>query len=349
MAIVLLAMLGAKPQYRPLNGFAFIILFVFAAIRYDFGNDYMGYYEHFQVIKLTGESHFEKEWLYTALNELSPNFFFMVALMSLAFVIVLWRLVNKQVFPELVWAALAILLFNPYLFLMDLSAMRQTMALVMFIIAVGFANKQRIIFYCLLICAAMLFHSSAIILLPFYFWANDKKVSRVGSCVIAGVILLLLFSPTVIMDIIEQALTLFDSKNYEHYFSQGMQNSVRATLLTSISLIYILINLPELEGNALRNAKLWCIGISFNVLAYRISMLTRMEMYFTIFSIVAFPMMIKNSWKVAQRHSKLYNFINQWALPALIILVYALRYYSFFTNPMWEDFYQYQTIIGLSM
>ena len=97
----------------------------------------------------------------------------------------------------------------------------------------------------------------------------------------------------------------------------------------------------------MRNAKLWGIGVAFNVLAYRLSMLTRIEMYFTIYSIAAFPMMIKNSWDVTQKHSKLYNLINQWALPTLIILVYALRYYSFFTNSMWEPFFDYQTILGI--
>ena len=42
-------------------------------------------------------------------------------------------------------------------------------------------------------------------------------------------------------------------------------------------------------------------------------------------------------------------FSRVFVLSALIIIVYALRYYSFFTNPMWEAFYNYKTIFGLIM
>ncbi len=345
--IVLMALLGAKPQYRPFVGLSFVVLFLFAALRYDFGNDYMTYYEQFQAYKLTGESSFDKETLYIFLNRVFPDFFLMIAFMSLLFVYSIWRLVKDHMQAEYIWTSLAILLINPYIFLMDLSAIRQTMALILFMCSVNYAQKKKIIPYSICIIMAAMFHKTAIVLLPVYFWANDQQVSRKRCIAICFSILFLLLSPDVLMSLLEKAVSYFDSANYKYHLAQEMTNSLRSVLLTGITLIYIIIKLPYLKGKTLVYTKLWGVGIAFNVLAYRLAMLTRLEMYFSIFSIVAFPLMVMDSWRTITQHSRLYNFLCQWVFPGIIIVVYLLRYYSFFTNPMWEPFFEYKTILGL--
>ena len=345
--IVLVALLGAKPQYRPFVGFSFIVLFLFAALRYDFGNDYEAYYELFQAYKLTGKSSFDKEVLFLALYEIFPDFFSLIAFMSLIFVFTLWKLIKNHMQAEYIWTSIAILLINPYLFLMDLSAMRQTMALVFFIQAVYFSRRKTPILYCLCIIVATLFHRSAILLLPFYFWANERYVSKLYSTLVTMGILFFLFSPDLIMNFFEKVIENFESPNYQHYLSQGIGNSFRSIVLTSISLGYVLIKMPYLNGEPLFFSKLWTVGLALNVMAYRLSMLTRVEMYFSIFSIVALPLLVIDSWRTTSKHSALYNFACQWVLPGLIILVYVLRYYSFFTTPLWEPFYEYKTILGI--
>jgi hypothetical protein len=34
-------------------------------------------------------------------------------------------------------------------------------------------------------------------------------------------------------------------------------------------------------------------------------------------------------------------------MPVVLVLIYILRYYSFFTNEMWEPFFHYDTIFSL--
>ena len=65
------------------------------------------------------------------------------------------------------------------------------------------------------------------------------------------------------------------------------------------------------------------------------------QLYFDLFCIVAFPRMLAQPHKGSTLSQALLN----WLLPGLIVLILLLRYYSFFTNPMWTSFFTYQTIL----
>lgn len=317
-------------------------LFLFAALRYGFGNDYFSYYRCFLEIRQMGENPFGSEILFTALNCMLPHFYCLIALSSLAFVACVCGLIRKGVPDEWMWLSFALLLINPYLFLMNLSAVRQSLALVCFVCAVPFAYRQKPLPYCLLVLAACGFHNSAVVLLPVYFAANPAPVSRRMTVMIACVTAGLLVLGHELYQALSSALALLQMTQYQHVLSDGMHNSLRATLLSSVTFFYLLWNLPRLRGKTLAYAKLWTIGSMLSVLAFRMSMLTRIEMYFDLFSIVALPRMLIRP----RRDAALPGLINNDLFPAVMLLILLLRYYSFFTNPMWESFFTYQTILG---
>lgn len=317
-------------------------LFVFAAFRYGYGNDYFSYYRCFLEIRLIDKNPFPGEFLYTLLNQIMPHYFCLIAAVSLIFVSALYRLIQKNIPPEWVWFSFAILLINPYLFLMHLSALRQSLALVCFLCAVPFAYKQKPLPYCLWIAAACGFHNSAAILFPVYFIAAPRQVSRKATLYLAGITILLLLLEQVLYHFLSSALSIMNLMRYQHVLSRGLHNSLRATLLSSAAYLYLLWILPRLHGKTLLYAKLWLIGCLFSVLAFRLSMLTRLEMYFDIFSIVALPRILARPRKDASPAAAISNY----AFPALIITILLLRYYSFFTNPSWESFFTYRTIFS---
>ena len=317
-------------------------LFLFAALRYGFGNDYFSYYRCFLEIRQMGENPFGSEILFTALNYLLPHFYVLIALTSLAFVACVCVLIRRGVPDEWMWLSFALLLINPYLFLMNLSAVRQSLALVCFVCAVPFAYRRKPLPYFLLILAACGFHNSAVVLLPVYFAANPAPVSRRMTVMIALVTAGLLVLGHYLYQMLSSTLSLLQMGQYQHVLSDGMHNSLRATLLSSITFLYLLWNLPRLRGKTLVYAKLWTIGSMLSVLAFRMSMLTRIEMYFDFFSIVALPRMLTRP----RRDEALPGLINNYLFPAIMILILLLRYYSFFTNPMWESFFTYQTILS---
>ncbi|MDY2957678.1 EpsG family protein [Floccifex sp.] len=345
LSAVLLAFLLRKSD-KIVQLIPFIILFLFSVFRYQYGNDYLSYNQAYLKINSGYESFFSKEILFTTLNKISPNFRFFLILTSLIFVGVLTYFLMKNLDDDKRWMGILILVINPYLFLINLSAIRQGLAIAVFVIAAYFLWKRKIIWYALCIIIASLFHKSAIILLPIYFIVNDKKNSVLPMVMIIMLIVSLLWSG--FDELLIKITSLFDDTNYNYYVSQGMSNSIRATLLSSLYLIYTFMNLKKLEGKELAFGKLYLIGCIFSVLAFRLSMFTRIQMYFDIFSIVALPAIfskVQAEGNVVLDASRpvatLWNIVNKYAMPILLALVYFLRFYSFMSNPLWSSFTTY--------
>lgn len=325
--------------------FSFGILLVFSILRYDFGNDYMHYYRNYTLIH-SGNSSYMNEPLFDLLVRICPNFYFFIAATSVFTIITVYYLIKHYV-DERYWG-LSVLIYclNPYLFLMSLSAIRQTLALSFFIIAIHFSLKHKLIPYLVFVALAAMCHISAIILIPFYLIANGQKISRVQIISVIVFLLIIVFSENLFDTLLQYGLDFFDIPNYEYYTTLG-GNTIRATLLSAIYLIYIAINIPRLSGTTLAFSKLSIIGYTFSILAFRISMLTRLQMYFDIFSIISIPMIMHQNNTSFYGSSKTFFIVNKYVLPILIFTIYILRYYSFFTNPLWEPFREYHTILSV--
>lgn len=349
-SVVLIALIGRRKS-KYFFVIACTVLYLVAALRYMYGNDYLNSFTKYLEIR-GGDWTAYDELLFVFLNYISPSFYFLVAVTSAVFIWCIYRLITRSLPLEYAWMGLLIFVINPYLFLMNLSAIRQCLAIVCFIAAVHFAIKRRLCPYLLMLAIGVFFHKSAIILLPAWFLTGVKSVQKRLVCTIVLVLLLVMF----VLDvdaIVLAVVRLFDDVNYVYYASGGRGNSVRATLLTAISFIYVLGNLPRLKGEYLVYSKLYLVGLIFGIVAYHVSMLTRIQMYFDIFSVVALPAIFQNNLQTgpARIHPDnvlvtLWNIANHYVLPILIFAVYILRYYSFFTNPMWQSFFTYQTIFS---
>ena len=146
----------------------------------------------------------------------------------------------------------------------------------------------------------------------------------------------------------------FGDSQYLHHASGGGRNSLRATLLTAVYFVFVLMNLPKLKGRMLVFAKAYLVGTMLGVLAFRLSLTTRIQMYFDIFAVVAIPAILAELWKegmvrVDLKHpvTSFLACMNHYALPTLVFAIFFLRYYSFFANPRWEPFTGYRTIFDL--
>lgn len=326
-------------------GLAFTVLIIFAALRYDFGNDYFSYYKRYSEIKV-GNAEFVNEPMFSMLAKFCPNFFILIAITSIFTILPIYFLIKNYVVDNYKGLAVLIYCINPYLFLMSLSAIRQMLALSFFIIAIHFSKERKIIPYLIFIALATTCHISAIILLPFYLIANSRKVNKVQVIAVVITLLILLLSNNIFDELIQYALDSFDNLNYNYYATRG-GNTVRATLLSAVWFAYISMNISRLNGSTLMFAKLSTIGYIFSVLEYRISILSRITMYFEIFSIISIPMIIYKNNTSLRNDGKLFYLANKYIFPMLIFTIYILRYYSFFTNPLWEPFWEYHTIISV--
>ena len=320
----------------------FAVLFIFAALRYDYGNDYMSYANIFKNLTRYDYNLLIGEELFVLLNKISPSYQVMLIVVSLFFLFMVYKLISENVNIEYFGIAFLIFVINPYLFLVNLSAVRQSIAIALFIIAIEFAYKRKIIPYIIFIAIATLFHNSAIVLLPIYFIANGKELKKWQIITVVGIFIFILLTPDVLFGFIEEVLSFLDNANYNYYFDNGTENSLRATFLSALYGVYVLMNINRLSGKKLMFAKLYLLSIAFAVLAIRLSMLTRIQMYFDIFSVVAIPAIIEENYKNNDNYES--RIINIYGFPLLLLAIYLLRYYSFFTNDLWESFVTYKTI-----
>lgn len=349
---ILLALIGSERRITAIYKIAFLSIFFFAAFRYMYGNDYLNYLEAFWIIKDGGQK-FSQEILYVILNKLTPSFHVLIAITSAFFVCILYNFLIKNVPIQYAWIGMFILLINPYIFLVNLSAIRQCLAMTFFILATHLIYTRKYHWYIISILLAALFHKSALILLPICFIVTPKPVHNKHVWLILFIVFALFFFVD-LDQLLFWGASFFQDKNYIYFAQQDSQNSLRATLLTSLYFFYTLFNLPKMNGKTLVFCKLYLIGTILGVLAFRFSMFTRIQMYFDVFSVVALPMIFKavqdKGYIYIDPNNALLAFwqcINKYAFPILLVSIYLLRYYSFFTNPLWYRFNEYHTIFSL--
>lgn len=333
--VFLLALFCSNPDLNkkyPFRIFTFSILLLFLALRYGYGNDYFGYYAIHTLINSGSTAWGSSNILFRLMNLSTSNYDLFIAIISCIYIIGISFLIEKNMKKNLYWISICVLLINPYLFLIHLSGLRQTLAIVFLIFAVHFGTKRKPIIYVLFIFIAMGFHSSAVILFPLYFILNDKKFRKKEMFLSFIIIVLLLFSP--LFDLMANEFFEY-LPQYRHYYEMGIQNSIRSTVISSCFYLFIVLNINKLDGKELIYGKLSLIGTMISILAIKVSMISRIGMYFDIFLVLTIPHILD---KYTSK-SKKYIFL------MIIISLYLLRYVSFFTTPLWESYFKYRTIL----
>lgn len=336
--VFILATLFAHPDLNkryPFHFFSFCSLFLFLAFRFDYGNDYQSYSLIHKSINAGLSSWGQQDLLFKYFNLLIPNFYIFIALTSLIYIFAIYCLMKLNLKRCQYWIATALLLFNPYLFLVHLSTLRQTLAICCFIFAIIFIANGNQLMYIVCVFLGSGFHSSAILLLPLIFILNRKKLKKITIWVLILSLLLLITTP--LFEQIIRYLSIFIPNQYMIYIKENLHNSIRSTIISSFFFFFILFNINKLENKELIYAKLSIIAATISILAIKLSMITRLGMYFDIFLIITIPHILSKMEKPLYRQ----------VLLITIFLIFILRYCSFFNNPLWESFIHYKTILRI--
>ncbi len=361
---------------------AFLVIFIFLALRYDYGNDYMAYLDGYNEITsniqifLTG-MRWEPGWNLLHIIFKPFGFFAMVAFMSLATCVVFYRFIRNFVPVQYQWLAVFLYVFDPYQILVPASAMRQNLGIIVFLVALEYLYKKRIIIYLLLGLLAFSFHKSGIILLPLAVlpFVNIKINKFVAS---------LLFMLFVFFFLFGSHIYSFITQITGGYFAQYAQSYVEATaarraqLTTGFGFVYSLFLLasvlyyagieyvrsdesPE-EGSMLFSEPqdagwvpaeqsgifpsvparrllfmLAFISFLFTPLAFQLAIIGRLNMYFTPILIAVYPIIAYTT------RDKFFKLVFLSSLIAFTLF----RFWAFFLSPVWQaKFGTYQTIFS---
>lgn len=274
-----------------------IYAFVFG-IRYGVGTDFFGYVNSYEELAKKGYIYNEEieggfVWLMRILAPLHSSALFLGVVAFLQMLPVVFALKNdKYVFPALFF----VFMFDG-VWLGHANLLRQVISIGLWTLAIKYAVEKKILIHYLLVFAAILFHRSAIILLPFYpiflfktDWFKNIKIDLlllVGSLVAMNIISIQDFFTR-----IDQAIGLLGYERYTDY-NATLLNDEEATLgigffITLITNIFIIVNsnkIKEYFKNDFLNGiySLFFIGTLFKYVFTGSQMLQRVNMYFYSF------------------------------------------------------------------
>ncbi len=337
---LILSLLGSKRGRSIYFLIALVAIFVFLAIRYDYGNDlptYRGLFESYEFVDLAdivAEKDSVYEIGYRVLNKAFSPLGFSVLLSFCAF-LSMWGyyyFARKAVDGPYLFFALFILVFNPNLVLTQSSAVRQTIAISIFFLSSPFLVSRRLVPYLACCLLAMTFHFSAIVLLPFYFIISPKPVEFKRLLPLIGLFFaLVLYGRFFVGLAINFALTALGLR-YAGFYSSGvfklfeMGSGIR--IYFSAIMMLVLMKLGEgCEGYKAVAIKAAVYAPIMLALGFGFPLAGRLSMYLEPFSAMAVPIAISR--------------LRYRSVKYLAIIFYATyllaTYYAFFRDPIWRD------------
>lgn len=372
---VLFAYIAQFKRLRFCLKIAFLIIFLFLALRYNYGSDYPAYFDTFFslnkfrledikdiwmqtfVFSIIGSdnpalqlgvgnpSNIELGWQALCLLFQPLGFFAMVAALALFNCMVYYYFIKKYVPPAYYWFAVFLYVFTPQLMLYNLSGMRQSVAISIFLLSINYIYKKDFLRYALLIFLATLFHTSAIILLPVYLLGvmNFKTNIPMAICMLS--IFLLLF---LLQGPLSQGLGAFISTyavKYEVYQNPGAMGTGLQIVLYAIIMILLLLYDRYQSKEISLLFKIATLSIFVIPFALILQMISRIGMYFQpVLFVAAYPFILLKMDKFFPKSSLLarYSFI-------VIIAFWTIYiFYSFFqSSEAWKmSFRTYDTIFS---
>lgn len=153
---------------------AFWTIFLFLALRFDYGNDYDSYlFIYNRIIRYdvgTFQVGFDIEPGWVIINQLFGffgdfGFYYMIAFLSAIYCLVYYFFVRIYVEPKYYWFSLFFLIWNFSLMMMNLSMIPNSVAACLFLIAFYLLNKDKYLWFYLIVIFASTIHTTALMMI----------------------------------------------------------------------------------------------------------------------------------------------------------------------------------------
>lgn len=324
---------------------SFLLIFLFLALRYDFGNDYDAYLEKFQFLEKYGLEAFlnndesEKGWVYLNILFLPFGFFVLVAFLALINCLVYYDFIKRFVPVKLYWLSVFIYMFDPYLMLIHSSAMRQSLAISLVVFSIKYLYEKKLFTFFLIVLLASYFHSSALIalvLIPLLIF--NFKISLKFGLIFCTLFLLLFFASDLINNNVGNFLQLYLSR-YETHLENDvvLKQEIGLGVVLQFMILIIVIYYGKFQNKESSLLfKIYIISFIFIPLSMIIWLIDRTGFYFTIFSIAVIPIIASSM--VNRNIAKF--------VPIVFIAFTLFKFYLFFQSEIWiKSFETYHTII----
>lgn len=333
---------------------AFIIITTVAAIRYDYGNDYMSYYDNFlkfsyyNIRKVLNGSIEVKEPGWTAFCILFSIFgrhgyFIMLAVISVFCNWVYYRFIVENVERRYYWLALFIYLFTFDMYVLQMSMIRQGLTIALFVYSYHFIKKKDLLIPILLSALAFTFHKSSIIFIPFILlskidWNSHGKTI---SFVLLGSFILFFISNSIVEMLYGDVMSLETMESYEGYQDwRGNKTGIRR-ILEFIPFFVALIYIAQQKNNKQGHKFLVMLSTVTTIMypfTMMIHLISRLTFYFGIYYIASIPI----------TYFAIKNKVIRYSLLSTFLLVTLYMYFDCFNSKTYmKPFAEYQTIFNV--
>ena len=329
-------------------GFALVTLL--GVIHYNYGNDYMAYYDIYKSIVnvpfnfsnvIGGYVYKEPGWaLINYAFKPIGGFFMMVAVLNIIQNVIYYRFIKNNVARSWWPVAIFIYLFSSNFYLLNFSMMRQGLVIAVFLAMWKYikAKKWHIALVGLILAASV--HSSALILLPFSFWGFLKMKNGKVWAIIYLVLFFFLWSADDLLNVVFEALIIFEAfQAFSYYLTDAESVEFGVGFLINmlpfvVSIYYLMIDKEQTEQNH-QLVALATIGFMILPFGQIIPLISRVGMYFGAFSICAFT----------DSYSIIRNRYMRWIMIGIYVAITLYDYWNFFNNSVYADsYYHFKTI-----
>lgn len=278
---------------------SFLPFFCITAFRYGIGYDYLNIYTKiFNSIINGAATNWEPAIVLICklIGKFSSDPFYFFFITSLITCIFIYKAILKN--SLIPWLSLILFIVSG-LYMDSMNAVRQYIAISIFAYSFKFIEEQNLKKYIISIIVATLFHSSAIMLLPIYFFCNLKLTPKKKFWVCVFIIILLPLFNIVFMTIISHT-------KYAFYISSvyGKANPTYSELLVSSILFFISTILYKKNKDDNRYNIYYNLTFLFfimGILSFKILLAYRVIMYFKISLIFMVPLILKSVKKGGNR------------------------------------------------
>lgn len=297
----------------------FSILFIFSAMREGVGTDYWTYRNSFIDYR---QGDFDNNGLNYELGFMIIIDLWSKTTFDSQFMIVLCSLLTVGLY---VYAfkrfsenySLSIFLFyGLYFYFISFNAIRSMLAVAVTLIAIKYLCEKNIFKYMLIIIiATVFFHTSAVIMIPFYFFVNymsTKKNIFFGGVGLIGVIL---FYQTIYIFLLG-----FFPKYHVYYQVHGGSSYLNTLFLMVNLILLIKTNVStDMEKKYLHVFKTACFaGLCLSACSFLNVLMIRVSLYFYAFSLLSVPFSLNRLTNVKERELTI-----RCAVAVLVVFIFV--------------------------
>lgn len=313
-----------KNNYTFFDWIVLIIMILVCGLRYNVGSDYLIYYDMFYYLSRHQTVELIPKYIIVLFNQYHYSFYtfiFFIAALTLFIFYLSFKKNSKQ-------PAFSLILFISLgYYAMCFNGIRQMLAAAICLYATKYIREKKFIKYSLLIVIASLCHTTALIMLPFYFFnkinLSKKRLLQLFFLFSLSFLIYDSFFEFVTSNITQYSI--YKIKNDLTFWSPGIGTYINS-LLNMFVIFLCVLKKEEIENDNPSNRiylHIVLISTIFYSLCFVNALFIRIAYYFSIYLIFLIPSLIKCC---INKNNKTKNYT---LICILLIIYYVLHLISF--------------------